>query len=837
VRISRPGRDYKASPIEEVAVEVTAEDDFGLREVTLHFSVNGGAEQKRSIPARAGGREASGSVLVALEDYKLIPGDLVSVYASARDARSTARTDMFFIEAQPFEKEYSQSQQMGGGGGGGQQDDNQISARQKEIIAATFNQMRDKKATKAENAEAGKFLGEVQAKLRDQAKSLAQRMRSRELTLQNQEFASFGKEMTAASEAMTAASAELTNQKWQEALPHEQKALQHLLRAEATFRQIQVAFGQRGGGGGGGGAGRDLENLFDLELDTEKNQYETGAQPQSQQSDQTRQVDEALEKLKELARRQQELAAQQRQNKQSFQQRWQQEMLRREAEQLQRQMEQMTRGESGQGRQSQSQQAQSGQQGQSGQPGSSGSSSSQQGQSGQQPGRPQQQQQAGLPRRRQQDVDPRVRQALERLRQATEDMRQAQGNQGGKDAEARRAAERLREATDTLAGMQRQDASGKLGDIAGRAERLAAEQRAQSGKLRQMYGDAQKGGQPGLNTPPGISRQQVEQLAGERAQMAEELSRLERDMQSAARSLGSSERAASHKLREALGEMQQNELGLRLKYSAQWIRGGMGAYAYLREQPVTQMLDKLSEQVREAQRLLGQNGDGKRENLQAALDRLDRMRRDLEAAGHQPGQNGQRGQQGQQGQQGQGQQAGQQGQQGRQGQRGQGGQMGQRGERGQQGGLDEFRQFGGGGNRGDSDYSAMNRGDRLPQGGNPNAGADSLQTNITGFVRDSVRDLQAMRREFEGSGEEQRDIQELIREMQRLDPAKFKGNPEMVEQLRGQVLASIEQLELQLRRKMGEDVGGAVRSDGVRPAPSGYRDAVAEYYRRLSKGK
>ena len=66
----------------------------------------------------------------------------------------------------------------------------------------------------------------------------------------------------------------LLARKWRDAIPNEQKALQHLLRAEATFRQIQVAFGSRGGGGGGG-AGRDLASLFDLELDTAKNQYET----------------------------------------------------------------------------------------------------------------------------------------------------------------------------------------------------------------------------------------------------------------------------------------------------------------------------------------------------------------------------------------------------------------------------------------------------------------------------------------------------------------------------------------------------------------------------------
>src|ERR1017187_2398161 len=85
---------------------------------------------------------------------------------------------------------------------------------------------------------------------------------------------------------------------------------QNLLRAEATFRQIQVAFGSSGGGGGaGGGAGRDLASLFDLELDTEKNQYET-AQTAGSQSQQEKDIDEALQKLDQLARRQEELAQQ-----------------------------------------------------------------------------------------------------------------------------------------------------------------------------------------------------------------------------------------------------------------------------------------------------------------------------------------------------------------------------------------------------------------------------------------------------------------------------------------------------------------------------------------------
>src|SRR5438270_6022038 len=103
-----------------------------------------------------------------------------------------------------------------------------------------------------------------------------------------------------------------------------------MLLLEVEPQQFEVAYRQQAGGGGGGGAGRDLDSLFDLELDMEKNQYETGAQAAS--SDQrSKEIDDALQKLEQLARRQQELAERQRQNKDAPQQRWQQEMLRREA--------------------------------------------------------------------------------------------------------------------------------------------------------------------------------------------------------------------------------------------------------------------------------------------------------------------------------------------------------------------------------------------------------------------------------------------------------------------------------------------------------------------------
>ncbi len=45
VSIAKPGRDTSASPIEEVFVEARAEDDFGVRDLELVYSVNGAAEK------------------------------------------------------------------------------------------------------------------------------------------------------------------------------------------------------------------------------------------------------------------------------------------------------------------------------------------------------------------------------------------------------------------------------------------------------------------------------------------------------------------------------------------------------------------------------------------------------------------------------------------------------------------------------------------------------------------------------------------------------------------------------------------------------------------------
>ena len=101
--------------------------------------------------------------------------------------------------------------------------------------------------------------------------------------------------------------------------------------------------------------------------------------------------------------------------------------------------------------------------------------------------------------------------------------------------------------------------------------------------------------------------------------------------------------------------------------------------------------------------------------------------------------------------------------------------------------------------------------------------------------REGLRELGELRRSAE-SPEMQKDIDALIREMQQIDPRTFPGNPVLLERLNSQIIPHIEQVELQLRRQMEEKQSGQVKTGAAERVPAGYADAVAEYFRKLSRG-
>jgi hypothetical protein len=780
ISIERPGGDYRASPIEEVTVGVKAVDRFGLNELHLHYSVNGGPDRNVDLLKSPGAKNANGSFTLPLEDFKLVPGDLVSLYATARDGHSEARTDIAFVQVEPFEREFSQSQQSGGGAGGGGGNNNQteISKREKELIAATWKQQNDKTATPKDAAAAGQFLSDAQEKLRDQVAALSIRMQSRDISEANEEFTDFDKDMQDAAAAMAPSAEKLKGMKWKDAMPLEQKALQALLRAEATFRNIEVAFGQRGGGGGAGGnAGRDLASLFDLELDTEKNQYET-AQTASPAEQHEKDVEDALEKLDALARRQEELSHQQHNLQQSFQERWQQEMLRREAEQLQRQMEQLARN---------------GQQGSNGSQQDSQQQSSTQGQSGAQSSRQQVgNQSSGAPAGA--SGDQRIEQALKRLQQATDAMK--------RNSKPQQAADQLRQASNLLAGTQQQLASGRVGSLASEAGRLTQEEHAQADRINKFAG--QQADPSATNLDAMLARlRERDRLAQERQQLSNDLSNLQKNLRDAARAMASSQPGVAQKLRDALTEMDESDLDNRVQRTADWLRKGINPNSNGTESEIAQGLEKLNQQLQQAQKKVDQGEPGPRGMEQGgeatALDQVEGLRKQLEALASS-----------------------------RDGQRG--GQQGQN-----RAGPSGDASYGGGRNSDGTVWGNINTGNnRYGQPGQRSAPTDASDNpaDTERTYRQSMRTLNHLRQMVRNDPEAAKEVAELARQMQQLDASRFPGNPAMLEQMHREVLSSVDRLELQLQRDAASIQARTAKSYAV---PSGYQESVAEYYKRLSK--
>ena len=317
VMFLKPGRDTTASAIEEMFVEARADDDFGLRSLELVYSVNGVDEETVSL--FNGGdnslKEVSAGHTFFLEEQELEPGDFLSYYARATDRNlaqqnKDIKSDLYFIQIRRFSRNFRAAQSQAGGGGGAGADPRALSEAQREIVSGTFNVIRDREDYTAEEyRENLVFLTLAQGRLREQVETLLRRMNSRVMPA-DPVFRSIGQILPQAADAMREAEDELQGQDAEAALPHEQRALQFLQRAEEAYEEVMVTMGGGGGGGGRNPAAEDLADLFELELDKLQNQYETMQRGQQQQADNT--IDELMERLRELARRQEREAERQR---------------------------------------------------------------------------------------------------------------------------------------------------------------------------------------------------------------------------------------------------------------------------------------------------------------------------------------------------------------------------------------------------------------------------------------------------------------------------------------------------------------------------------------------
>src|SRR5262249_48354573 len=146
----------------------------------------------------------------------------------------TTSSDIYFVQIRPFKTDYKAAQSMaGGGGGGGQQGAvGDLSRQQREIVAATFNTLRDKAKTKADRYRAKVvFLNLAQAKLRGQVEELVEKINARLGDINNPTYKAIAEALPQAAKEMKDAETELKAMKPDTALPPEQRALKILQEA------------------------------------------------------------------------------------------------------------------------------------------------------------------------------------------------------------------------------------------------------------------------------------------------------------------------------------------------------------------------------------------------------------------------------------------------------------------------------------------------------------------------------------------------------------------------------------------------------------------------------
>jgi hypothetical protein len=310
VTLLSPGADARVTPVEEVRIEVQADDDVSLRRVELVLSVNGEPEEVVALDAGTHGASVRALHNLYLEQRGLTPGDVIAVHARASDgvAARTAVTDLLFMEVRPFDRDYSRGRSGGrqGGGGGGGEGEQGLAAQQRDLVVALFRLTRDAaRLSAAEQTERLTILSDAQARIRGRVEAIVRRIQGRAMVQSTPGYRVMLEAMPRATAAMLRVEALLAVPAAEEALPRAREALAHLQRADAAFREVRVAEQQGGGGGGGRSDNADLSRLFELEMDRLRNRYsevQRAAPPQQRQQ----QRDETLQKLEELARRQQQ---------------------------------------------------------------------------------------------------------------------------------------------------------------------------------------------------------------------------------------------------------------------------------------------------------------------------------------------------------------------------------------------------------------------------------------------------------------------------------------------------------------------------------------------------
>ncbi len=794
VRFINPGRDIQVTLVDEVFAQVEAEDDYGVSRLGIRYAVNGGEEISLNLlDSRSSMKKVSAGHTLFLEEMDLGIGDSISYYAEAwdRGRPKPVISDIYFLEIRPFDRNYKRAEQGGGGGMGGDGGfDNTLSLQQKMIISATFRLVRDAdEYTGKEMSENLTTIALMQGRLREQVGSLITRMGNRGQQLrEDEEFSQIIEFLQQAGTEMTVAQRKLEAELPAEAMTVEKQALASLQRAESTFRELTVSFQQGGGGGGGGNQqlSEDLADLFELELDKLRNQYETVQRGEAEQAQ--AEIDELMQKLRELARRQQRENERQSRLRGRQQQGGggggSQQQLIDETEELARRLERLAR----------------------------------------------------------EQKRSELQQTTQALQEAVEQMQRSQAgassSQSSAGAQGIAALDKLRDARRLLDRNQRQQLGRDMEELQQRAERVSQMQSRIEDQVEELAGQEGEDGRRRSDLTAQERSELIERIMERKDRLTDEVGGLEAQLNRMTRSARDEQPEVARKLQASAEVIRDEQLKEKIRYSKGVLAGRDAEFARLFEGQIRQDIDEVTERIAEARESVGEGGGGRQDRmLEQTRDLVEnlssfeaRLRDRAEAGarlGQRPGRQGE--QQGgeQQGgeQQGGEQQGGEQPGGDQQGGQQQGGQPGSPSEgggaRNQQGGA--------------RDWGRPNQ-NGSSSGGYYQPGTFSAE-DLRQFDRElqqRQQDLEALRGELRRERMDTSDLDQVLRQMGDLNLLGLNRDPLALESLRRDIVEGLRQFEYRLWRDLrGADTERVYQGNSDQ-VPAGYRELVDEYFRKLA---
>ena len=577
--IKEPGRDIKATKLEEVKVLAEATDDYGVENMTLMYSIGSGESQELTVESVEVKAEKiiSNAYVFYLEELDVEPGELISYYAQATDNNTrtgpgTNTSELYFIEVRPFNERYMQ---MDAEGQQAQQEGQpfpNLIADQRKIIKNTWKHIHLRPSPMTEDYQSAvKQIGKEQNQLKDTTQRVTD-----ELSMSMRD-ANVDPEMLMNLEAavgkMGEASDELFAIKPKEALPHEQDALEFLTKAMMELDKVLTQMRSSGSQAAADNIEMDMEDLQDT---IEQDQIELDEQMREQTQELLDQARDMLAQQEQLTEQSQQLAREGQPSRREMQQNSQQEQqLAEQAQQMAEQAQQM---------------GQSGGQG------------------------------AGN------NTGQRMVQAGEALQQASENMQAASENMGAGQpqmgaAKGQKAEENLQQAIEELEKVAAQYTDQALEDVTESLDQLTAKQSEIREQTETLEEETRR---DGLSIE---DARNASQLANEQRTLRRDLEQLQRNLSNLREALNENEPQAARNVADANRRIIEEQVSENME-DAQRALQWRNFQSSEREQ--REVLDALLEARDDLQQARANLAETEEERLDAALDQIESWQAQME---------------------------------------------------------------------------------------------------------------------------------------------------------------------------------------------------------------